>query len=911
MNPLLIDLAVKGSFLLVLAGAAALLLRRASSAARHLHWQLVLAGLAALPLAAAVTPRVAVPAGPLAAWLADEPAVRDASPAEEPAAAARSARRDLPQRAMTDDARPAAREERPAAPSASPAASPPARVAAEPPPAAPRTLLVLRLLDQPRVLLPALWAAGAALVLGWLAVGLLRARSLARRAVPVTDPDWLDLADRVRRQLALRRVVSLRRVPDAVVPMTFGWRRPVVLLPADADAWDASRRRHVLLHELAHVRRRDWPGQVLAQVALALWWWQPLAWLAVRELRKSREEACDDQVLAAGSRASEYADHLLAIAASRGAGLAGAAALAMARRSQLEGRLLAVLEQGRRRSGPGPRHAAASAAAVALLVAGLACVQPRAEETPAADEPVAAVIEPAPDAAVNVVPLQDAGPAVPAPRARAPRPAPAAARTPAPPAPAPDAPAPLAFASPAPPRAPRMPAAVAPRAVPAPFDSPDDWLELDELDDFVDFDWDDAFACEDDRCTWTWTDGDETWTVTRSGCVEPDDAGLQVGWLDEDASLAIAHVAGGATAKLVATAGEDGEPSWSGSVGGRDVSGDAARAEAQRLMPAVLAGTGLFASQRVAALVEEGGPAAALEALRAMPPGTGRRHLLECLLLEHDLDAPEFAAALGLAAREEDADAMLAELLECVGPDALGDPDLVEPLFAACEAIDSDAYQAEALMALLDCGHAESPAVARGLRAAAAGLESDAYAAELLACVPAARLRDPDVREAWLAVLDGVESDAYAAEILGPALDGRGVKGELLAGLLSAAARGVDSDAYMAEILASLPVRALSDAAAREALHAALGSIESDAYLAEVLEGWLCEASPATAAALLPVATAAIDSDAYMAELLTCVPDAVLDDDAARPAFDAALATIQSSSYRLEVLETFGLVEEA
>jgi beta-lactamase regulating signal transducer with metallopeptidase domain len=822
---------------------------------------------------------------------------------------------------MTDADRVAVREDRPVEPAASPTSTPasPARVATDPPPAAPRTLLVLRLLDQPRVLLPALWAAGAALVLGWLATGLLRARALARRAVPVTDPDWLDLADRVRRQLGLRRVVSLRRVPDAVVPMTFGWRRPVVLLPADADAWSASRRRHVLLHELAHVRRRDWPGQVLAQVALALWWWQPLAWLAVRELRRSREEACDDQVLAAGSRASEYADHLLAIAASRGAGLAGAAALAMARRSQLEGRLLAVLEQGRPRVGPGRRHAVAGSVTAALLVAGLACVQPQGNEVPAQDgaaasrnaTPVRVAQEPAPGD--DSFAPQARMPGAAAPRARsADSPAPGSG-TPAPFAPAPGAPAAawrprfaVAPAAPAPPRA-----RVAPLAALAPLPPADAFAASFDWPDPAEFEWGFDPFCDEDRCRWSWSDGDTSWKVTSIGCVEPDEQGLQVGWLDEDASLTIERTSGGTTDRLVALAGEEDDPTWSGTVGGREVAGDEARAEAERLMPAVLDGTGLFASRRVAHLVETGGPAAALDALRALPPGMGRQDLLQCLLLEHELDAPEFAAALELAAQEDDADAMLAELLACVGPDALGDPELVEPLLRACEAIDSDAYQAEALGCLLGDGSAESPAVARALRAAAAGLESDAYAAEVLGWVPGPRLRDPAVREAFVDVLDGIESDAYVAEALAPRFDERAVKGELLAALLAAAARGVDSDAYMAEILASLPGRALSDAAARDALLAALGSIESDAYLAEVLQGWLPEASPATAAALLPVATASLDSDAYMAEVLVCLPEAVLGDAAARPAFDAALATIQSSSYRREVLESFGLLEEA
>ena len=71
MTPFALDLAVKGTILLALAFGTALLLRRASAAARHLHWQLALGGLLALPLLVAVTPRLPVPAGPLAARLRD------------------------------------------------------------------------------------------------------------------------------------------------------------------------------------------------------------------------------------------------------------------------------------------------------------------------------------------------------------------------------------------------------------------------------------------------------------------------------------------------------------------------------------------------------------------------------------------------------------------------------------------------------------------------------------------------------------------------------------------------------------------------------------------------------------------------------------------------------------------------
>ena len=83
--------------------------------------------------------------------------------------------------------------------------------------------------------------------------------------------------------------------------MTFDLLRPAVLLPSDSAGWPDSRRRAVLLHELAHVRRGDAATQLLARVALAFHWGNPLAWTAWGEFLKERERAADDLALNAVS----------------------------------------------------------------------------------------------------------------------------------------------------------------------------------------------------------------------------------------------------------------------------------------------------------------------------------------------------------------------------------------------------------------------------------------------------------------------------------------------------------------------------------------------------------------------------------------------------------------------------------
>jgi beta-lactamase regulating signal transducer with metallopeptidase domain len=93
-----------------------------------------------------------------------------------------------------------------------------------------------------------------------------------------------------------------------VGPLTLGVFQPVVLIPADARDWNLERRRVVILHELAHIRRYDVLTQICAQVVCAMYWYHPLVWIAARRMRFERETACDDLVLTAGVRASTYAN---------------------------------------------------------------------------------------------------------------------------------------------------------------------------------------------------------------------------------------------------------------------------------------------------------------------------------------------------------------------------------------------------------------------------------------------------------------------------------------------------------------------------------------------------------------------------------------------------------------------------
>jgi hypothetical protein len=160
------------------------------------------------------------------------------------------------------------------------------------------------------------------------------------------------------------------------MPMTFGIRRASILIPAIAETWTDDRRRAVILHELAHIARRDCLTQTLAFVACTLYWFHPAVWWGARRLRIERELACDDRVIAAGTQPREYAGHLLEIAYSFGGHRVSAMAVSMARPKELEGRMLAALDDRRNRTVPAPRIRVFGTFAAVVVLLGIAGATP-------------------------------------------------------------------------------------------------------------------------------------------------------------------------------------------------------------------------------------------------------------------------------------------------------------------------------------------------------------------------------------------------------------------------------------------------------------------------------------------------------------------------------------------------------
>jgi beta-lactamase regulating signal transducer with metallopeptidase domain len=231
------------------------------------------------------------------------------------------------------------------------------------------------------------WLLGAVTLLVSLSGSLLRVRGLIRRGRRLDDASWAVPLGESQAILGIARPVRLVESSETCVPMTAGAFRPVVLLPPKAADWSEERRRLVLLHELTHVLRADWPLQVAGIVARALHWCNPLAWVALRAAGDERELSCDEGVLSSGAKPSVYARHLLEIADSITEGSAAPlSALAMARQSQLEGRFRSLLRPRAARR-PSPAAAAAVLACIAAIVIAVAVAEPGG---PAAAAPAAA-----------------------------------------------------------------------------------------------------------------------------------------------------------------------------------------------------------------------------------------------------------------------------------------------------------------------------------------------------------------------------------------------------------------------------------------------------------------------------------------------------------------------------------------
>jgi len=335
---LMLDVLVKSTIILVFTAAFSFLFRKGSAATRHVIWTIGILCIVALPLLSMSLPSFDLKILPELRPPSTPPAIVTSPP--------------VPPTPMTD------------------AAIPP------PVPEAIRSAWT-----RSEIML-VVWLGGALFV--WLRrlVGKLAIRGLLRRASPIRDARTMALLNELTGHFAIGRKVALFICDREITPMTVGIGVPKVLLPQSSDNWPEERLRFVLSHELAHVKRQDVLLQLPIHVACSLHWFNPMIWIARHRLMIERERACDDFVLNAGARPEAYADHLLNIARSvRHKPNIAFAGICMANRSQLETRLLSILDGKMNRRTPN-RIAFTVVIALALItLLPLASIRLRAQTT--------------------------------------------------------------------------------------------------------------------------------------------------------------------------------------------------------------------------------------------------------------------------------------------------------------------------------------------------------------------------------------------------------------------------------------------------------------------------------------------------------------------------------------------------
>src|SRR5688500_7086498 len=223
-----------------------------------------------------------------------------------------------------------------------------------------------------------------------LGFAALTVRRIVHRAEPPDSRDWLAPLFEVSDRLGLEEPPRVLRSEDAKMPFACGVLNPTIVLPAECDNWTLDRRRAVLLHELAHVKRHDLVGHTLGRLACAIYWFHPLVWTAAKNLRSESERACDDLALSCGARATDYAAHLLDIVTSVRGDATPSVALAMARRKEFEGRMLAILDPELRHSTPSRRQSMTLIGSLAMMAIMIGAAAPAPRANPNVD-PAAAV----------------------------------------------------------------------------------------------------------------------------------------------------------------------------------------------------------------------------------------------------------------------------------------------------------------------------------------------------------------------------------------------------------------------------------------------------------------------------------------------------------------------------------------
>ncbi|HEX2167421.1 MAG TPA: M56 family metallopeptidase [Longimicrobiales bacterium] len=887
---LLFALMLSAKALLVLAAALGLtrLMRDRSAAERHMVWVVASACVLALPVLSLAGPSWAI--GVPSSWLsaldrekveavetpapvieatvvaapAPEVVVVEVSPAEQrehvsralgtpaiaPPAAYRSRSRGGPARVAEPTVVPA--EEAvtasvsPVSPGSarlSPAAASGANGAGGSGPEGSKASL-LRIL----VLLPlAVWVIGTLIALARMAAGMLGVSRVARDARPLLDAALLVRAHGTAAELGIERPIRFLEGDASAMPITFGVLRPTLLLPSSARQWSRERQDAVLRHELEHIRRHDSLSQLIAELGCALYWFNPLMWYASRRLRVEREHACDDAVLAAGSRASDYAAELLDIARTlRPQRTTEVAAIAMAGASHLRVRVSSVLDVHRRRERPSAKLLVPVWLGALLLITPLSAValdtgssinhSSRTASAAGADAPLqagAAVAEAAADSASL-----------------------SAARN---------------------------------RSV------QQDCLSMGRNSNV-------SSNTNDGRRTIKWSGSECSGEMIVEGDVRFDEAFTSIVGISRGGSVRITAEEDGVERSVAITPARTGVAHDYRVNGERHEFDAAAREWLSSTLLFTFRRFGFMAEERSAAILDRGGVDALLAEVDLLGSDYVRSSYLTAAIERGRLDDSELDRVLTLAGTSLDSDYYRTEIVTAVAGNYEFTDNVRDAYIRAVRSIDSDYHQHQAYSSLLNNGRLTPDQVSAVLRETTR-LKSDYYRAALLNEMATAYSSSPDIRPAYLAAATDMDSDHYKTGVLMLLLAEEGLSSEDLSEVIDAAAT-LDSDHYTANLLTEVVQKGLEDSAVRAAFRSAATRMGSDHHLATVLRGLAARDRLDESALMMLLETAeAFDSDFYLSEVLIDVARQHRLDGDVRERFERLMNELESKSRRERVSE--------
>ena len=159
----------------------------------------------------------------------------------------------------------------------------------------------------------AVWLCGASTLLVRIFVGKIGVHCIIKHSSVSRDMRSLALLKELSRRLDVRQNVIIRKSEQCLTPFTCSLLHPAIMLPSTPHTWPEKFLKAILLHELAHVKRRDHITRIIARLMCCLFWYIPPIWIVYRRMLMAEEKACDALVVQEGIASAEYADHLMSI----------------------------------------------------------------------------------------------------------------------------------------------------------------------------------------------------------------------------------------------------------------------------------------------------------------------------------------------------------------------------------------------------------------------------------------------------------------------------------------------------------------------------------------------------------------------------------------------------------------------